>query len=700
MPPLMPTTWHQYNVEFPDRSTAVTIAAQELRPMLNMAQDAGLLHGWWFVRKQPWRLRVVVDDPTYTIIGDLLDTLTDDGRITGWAPGIYEPETTAFGGLAAMDIAHTLFHHDSDHLLARAAKQDVSPLGQREITPLLCSVLLRGAGLDWYEQGDVWKKVAELRPAQPDAIAPDKVVRLTAAMRRLMTVDTRALCEPTRDGPLTGYDRWVTAFEDAGQALADLSRHGRLRRGLRAVTAHHIIFHANRAGLSIADQSVLAALALNTVFMAGEQRVPLSRPSTTTKVSQMTTLSDSPASSMPSADQLRADMSDQLSSRKVIRTPAVEEAFRRTPRHLFIPDVPLDQAYDNKPVYTKTAEGGVCISAASQPGMVAVMLEQLEAQPGEQILEIGAGTGYNAALMAAIVGETGRIVSIDVDSDLVDGAREHLAAVGVKNVEVILGDGVLGHPERALRPGDRDRRSVRDADRVAGAARPKRAPGRAASPARHRLPQHRLRARARRLAQRAQHPGGLHAVARHRRRRTAHRRADPGGRRDVAGPQGPGGRRPRPGRRAGHRAAREVDRCDLPTGGAVRVDGTVAVLHLANPLMRMNVEPTATEHGQVTPMFPWGSMATTRDADLAYLTTRPAPPAEDGGKLYEVGVIGHGPSGHDLAELVAQQVQTWDADCRSRSVRFEIPDSPVTADPAAGRFVLERPHHPITVIWE
>ncbi|WP_329423595.1 methyltransferase, FxLD system [Streptosporangium sp. NBC_01495] len=698
----MPTTWHQYNVEFPDRSTAVTIAAQELRPMLNMAQDAGLLHGWWFVRKQPWRLRVVVDDPTYTIIGDLLDTLTDDGRITGWAPGIYEPETTAFGGLAAMDIAHTLFHHDSDHLLARAAKQDVSPLGQREITPLLCSVLLRGAGLDWYEQGDVWKKVAELRPAQPDAIAPDKVVRLTAAMRRLMTVDTRALCEPTRDGPLTGYDRWVTAFEDAGQALADLSRHGRLRRGLRAVTAHHIIFHANRAGLSIADQSVLAALALNTVFMAeGNSVFPSAVHPTTTKVSQMTTLSDSPASSMPSADQLRADMSDQLSSRKVIRTPAVEEAFRRTPRHLFIPDVPLDQAYDNKPVYTKTAEGGVCISAASQPGMVAVMLEQLEAQPGEQILEIGAGTGYNAALMAAIVGETGRIVSIDVDSDLVDGAREHLAAVGVKNVEVILGDGVLGHPESA--PYDRVIATVGAFETPTAWLEQLAPSGRLVVPLR-------LRGTASRSIVFERGQGGWRSVHSTLAVFMPLRGIGDDARRIVVlTPEGDVTLQVHKDQAVdGHALAGALDteRHERWTGVIFPPEVPYEwmelwlCLHLANPLMRMNVEPTATEHGQVTPMFPWGSMATTRDADLAYLTTRPAPPAEDGGKLYEVGVIGHGPSGHDLAELVAQQVQTWDADCRSRSVRFEIPDSPVTADPAAGRFVLERPHHPITVIWE
>jgi len=85
--------------------------------------------------------------------------------------------------------------------------------------------------------------------------------------------------------------------------------------------------------------------------------------------------------------------------------------------------------------------------------MVAMMLEQLAAQPGEKILEAGAGTGYNAALMAGIVGQTGHITTIDVDQDLVQSAREHLAAAGVGNVDVVLRDGALGYPKGA--PYDR-----------------------------------------------------------------------------------------------------------------------------------------------------------------------------------------------------------------------------------------------------
>jgi len=92
-------------------------------------------------------------------------------------------------------------------------------------------------------------------------------------------------------------------------------------------------------------------------------------------------------------------------------------------------------------------------------------------------------------------------------------------------------------------------------------------------------------------------------------------------------------------------------------------------------------------------------MATTRGDDFAYLTTRPAAPAADGGKLYEVGVIGHGPARQDLADRVAGEVRTWDRDYRHRSVEFELPGIPAVGDPATGRFVLDRPAHPITVTW-
>lgn len=151
--------------------------------------------------------------------------------------------------------------------------------------------------------------------------------------------------------------------------------------------------------------------------------------------------------------QLRADLTDQLCRRSRIRTPQVEAAFRRVPRHLFLPGVDQRTAYAAHVVVTKPAEDGTAISSASSPGVVADMLEQLEVQPGHRVLEIGAATGINAALLQELVGPAGHVTTIDIDPDLVEGARRGLSAAGYDQLDVICGDGVDGHPPRA--PFDR-----------------------------------------------------------------------------------------------------------------------------------------------------------------------------------------------------------------------------------------------------
>jgi len=81
------------------------------------------------------------------------------------------------------------------------------------------------------------------------------------------------------------------------------------------------------------------------------------------------------------------------------------------------------------------------------------MLEQLGLEPGHKVLEIGAGTGYNAALMAHIVGKTGQVVTVDIDQESVDAAREHLAAAGFDRVQVVCANGGYGYADAA--PYDR-----------------------------------------------------------------------------------------------------------------------------------------------------------------------------------------------------------------------------------------------------
>lgn len=87
------------------------------------------------------------------------------------------------------------------------------------------------------------------------------------------------------------------------------------------------------------------------------------------------------------------------------------------------------------------------------PAIMAVMVEQLDVHPGHRVLEIGAGTGYNAAILARLAGSEGRVTAMDVDDDIVREARESLVRAGFPYVHVVAGDGWLGFPEDA--PFDR-----------------------------------------------------------------------------------------------------------------------------------------------------------------------------------------------------------------------------------------------------
>ncbi len=163
-----------------------------------------------------------------------------------------------------------------------------------------------------------------------------------------------------------------------------------------------------------------------------------------------------------SADTLRDALVDKLARDGHLRNERVIAAFRAIPREQFVPDVPLDEVYSSSEAIVTKRIDGVGVSSASAPDVIAIMLEQLDLHPGQRVLEIGAGTGYNAALIAHIVGESGQVVTIDIDEDLVAGARAHLAAAGVHNARVVCGDGVLGYAPGA--PFDRIILTVAAAD--------------------------------------------------------------------------------------------------------------------------------------------------------------------------------------------------------------------------------------------
>jgi protein-L-isoaspartate(D-aspartate) O-methyltransferase len=129
----------------------------------------------------------------------------------------------------------------------------------------------------------------------------------------------------------------------------------------------------------------------------------------------------------------------QIAARGV-KDPRVLEAMLRVPRHLFVPAEARDRAYDDSPL--PIGEG----QTISQPYMVAWMTELLEVTGNSRILEIGTGSGYQAAILC----ELGKdIFSIEKQTGLAHAAEERLHSLGYRNIQIKVADGTLGWPEEA-----------------------------------------------------------------------------------------------------------------------------------------------------------------------------------------------------------------------------------------------------------
>ena len=146
-------------------------------------------------------------------------------------------------------------------------------------------------------------------------------------------------------------------------------------------------------------------------------------------------------------EEERRDLVERLVRWGYLKKKENIDAFKAVPRHEFVPAHLRDYAYADQPL---PIGHGQTISA---PSMIAIMLESLDLRPGQKVLEIGTGSGYNAALIAEIVGREGKVFTIERIAELAEFGRANLKKTGWGWVNVVVGDGTCGYGKEA--PWDR-----------------------------------------------------------------------------------------------------------------------------------------------------------------------------------------------------------------------------------------------------
>jgi methyltransferase of FxLD system len=156
------------------------------------------------------------------------------------------------------------------------------------------------------------------------------------------------------------------------------------------------------------------------------------------------------------SERQRRILTTKLREQGALSSARVQSAFHAVPRERFLPDTHreggLKAVYRDEAIITKRDARDLPVSSSSQPTIMAKMLELLDVQPGDHVLEIGTGTGYNAALLAHLTGPSGRVTSIDIDQGIARHARRALRDAGAR-ARILAGDGRDGHEARA--PYDR-----------------------------------------------------------------------------------------------------------------------------------------------------------------------------------------------------------------------------------------------------
>jgi protein-L-isoaspartate(D-aspartate) O-methyltransferase len=397
------------------------------------------------------------------------------------------------------------------------------------------------------------------------------------------------------------------------------------------------------------------------------------------------------------AGDLRAQLVAQLRKAGALASAAVRAAMEAVPRHLFLPGVPVDEAYANQAVITKRDAGGQPLSSASQPSIVAIMLEQLEVRPGHRVLEIGAGTGYHAALLHTLAGARGQVTSIDIDPELADRAREALGATGYGDVRVVTGDGTLGYQANA--PYDRIVVTAGAWDVPPAWWEQLIEGGRLVVPLR-------WRGHTRSIA--FDHHGAY----------MVSRSAQCCGFLPMQGSDGEGTLWLGDGTvtiaydedqlvdRDGLGQILSLPRQEAWSGIAVGGDDSYESfdelwlwLTTVEPgTCQLAAQPPAVASGMVTPAIPARTLALIDGASLAYLAVRPNPDA-DSGKVHrhELGAVAHGNG--DLAHRLVNRIREWDARCQNAVPLITAYPSGTPDDHPAGASAIRKRHISMSFSW-
>jgi protein-L-isoaspartate(D-aspartate) O-methyltransferase len=391
---------------------------------------------------------------------------------------------------------------------------------------------------------------------------------------------------------------------------------------------------------------------------------------------------------------LRARMVDHIVKAGHARSTRVKEALRAVPRHEFVPAATVEEAYANEAVITKRAGNGAALSCASVPTVVAMMLDQLDVHHGDDILEIGAGTGYNAALLSCLTGPDGLVTTVDIDPEVTAQARRALEATGNGHVHVITRDGALGDAMRA--PYDRVIFTVGAWD-LPTAVRNQLAPGgRLVVPLRWRGQTRSvafvrdgelLRAVSIELC-------GFVPMIGQDGERTAP--IDKDGQVslhwDADQPIDP----------AAIRGALNQPKTSAWSGATIGAgepfDGVWLRMTGTEPdTCRIAAEPAAVDSGLCTPAVPSLSPAIVQGDSLAYFVQRRLP-EEDTRPRWELGAIGHGPAGQELADRLCEQIHAWDADRDAEPV-ITIYPAGTPDDQLLEGLVLDKHDVRMTIFW-